>query len=487
MAATVHYPVKVEATLDAPLSRWLWLVKWLLAIPHFIVLAFLWLAFFALSVVAFVAILVTGRYPRAIFDFNVGVLRWTWRVQYYAYGALGTDRYPPFTLAERADYPAHLEIAYPEHLSRGLVLVKWWLLAIPQYLIVGFFIGGGAWVAWRSGQDDVRWGGGLIGVLVVIAGIVLAFTGRYPKSIYDFVLGMNRWVLRVAAYAVLMTDRYPPFRMDMGGHEPGGTLTVSEPPEPPEPPPPFEPSAAGPAQPAPGAPPTAPSPSSGWTAGRIVALVIGSVLGIVSTGLLVAGGALLVLDHTHRDAAGYLGLGTRSYATDGYAVVSGPIRLDSPTSGWASLHNTVGTVRVTVHPTDPGRALFVGIAPSGAAGRYLRGTDRLVINDLEVVGLPRDTTHLAGGPPSAAPAATHIWVQSAQGTGTQTLRWKPTNGSWTIAVMNADGSATVDVRAQLAATTPALPRAGYVVLVTGLVTLAAATALVVVPVRRASV
>src|SRR6476469_8234418 len=106
--AVATYPVQVDATLDTGLTRWLWLVKWLLAIPHFIVLAFLWLAFVVLSVVAMVAIVVTGRYPRGIFDFNVGVLRWTWRVAYYAYGALGTDKYPPFSLAERADYPAHL-------------------------------------------------------------------------------------------------------------------------------------------------------------------------------------------------------------------------------------------------------------------------------------------------------------------------------------------------------------------------------------------
>lgn len=163
-----------------------------------------------LSVVAGVAILVTGRYPRGIFDFNVGVLRWTWRVQYYAIGAFATDHYPPFTLQDDPGYPAHFDVEYPEHLSRGLVLVKWWLLAIPHYLIVALFIGG-TWAAYHFG--------GLISVLTVIAAVIVAFTGSYPRSVYDFVLGMNRWVLRVAAYASLMTDEYPPLRLDMGGTE----------------------------------------------------------------------------------------------------------------------------------------------------------------------------------------------------------------------------------------------------------------------------
>jgi hypothetical protein len=214
------YPLRVEAELSSELSRGLWLVKWLLVIPHVIVLVFLWVAFLVLSVGAFFAILVTGRYPRAIFDFNVGVLRWTWRVGYYSYSALGTDRYPPFTLGDDRDYPARLSVEYPQPLSRGLVLVKWWLLALPHYLVVAVFAGG-AWAGFSAANDDSAWtsGGGLIGLLVLIAGVVLLFTGRYPRAIFDFVMGMNRWVFRVAAYAALMTDAYPPFRLDMGGPE----------------------------------------------------------------------------------------------------------------------------------------------------------------------------------------------------------------------------------------------------------------------------
>jgi hypothetical protein len=219
---TSPYPLRLTGELSPQLSRWLWLVKWLLAIPHFVVLFFLWIAFVAVSVVAFFAILFTGRYPRSLFEFNVGVLRWSWRVGFYSYSALGTDAYPPFTLKDVPDYPARLEVAYPESLSRALVLVKWWLLALPHYLVVAVFVGGAS----AGAGADRMWGaGGLVGLLVLFAGVMLLFTRRYPQPLYDFVLGMNRWAFRVAAYATLMTDEYPPFRLDMGGDEPPASAT----------------------------------------------------------------------------------------------------------------------------------------------------------------------------------------------------------------------------------------------------------------------
>jgi hypothetical protein len=216
------YPAAISGALDPNLSRGMWLVKWFLAIPHFFCLAFLWAAFAVLTVVAFFAILFTGRYPRGIFDFNVGVLRWNWRVAFYALNPAGTDRYPPFSL-EDADYPARLEIAYPERLSRGLVLVKWWLLAIPHYIIVGILTSGVLWWAGDfGGKGAFRFAGGLMGILVFIALVVLLFGGRYPRGLFDLVMGLNRWVIRVAAYAGLMRDEYPPFRLDMGENDPSG-------------------------------------------------------------------------------------------------------------------------------------------------------------------------------------------------------------------------------------------------------------------------
>ena len=215
------YPVSVMGELTEPPARGWWLIKWLLALPHYIILVFLWIAFVVVTIIAFFAILFTAKYPRGLFNFNVGVLRWGWRVGFYSYQALGTDKYPPFTLKSVADYPADLEVEYPEKLSRGLVLVKWWLLAIPHYIVVGIFQGGWRWdsapfmgdwtsAPWSAGSGE---GAGLIFVVVIIAAIALLFTGKYHQDIFKFVIGLNRWSYRVAAYAALMTDKYPPFRL----------------------------------------------------------------------------------------------------------------------------------------------------------------------------------------------------------------------------------------------------------------------------------
>jgi hypothetical protein len=213
--ATTSNPVRLEGELQPGLSRGLWLAKWLLLIPHLIVLGFLWPAFAVLTIVAFVTQLRGGRYPRWIFDFNVGVLRWTWRVNFYGYGALGTDRYPPFTLGPVPDYPARLDIDYPEEQTTGRSLFSTWLAGIPQYVIAGI-LGGGAGIAWAAEHSIFT---GLIGVLVLVAAIVLAVNGEYPSNLFEYVIGLNRWVVRVVAYGALMTTAYPPFLLHKGERE----------------------------------------------------------------------------------------------------------------------------------------------------------------------------------------------------------------------------------------------------------------------------
>jgi len=219
----IAYPARLTGELDPRLSRWLWLVKWFLAIPHYVVLAFLWIAFLVTTVIAGFAVLFTGHYPRTLFDFNVGVLRWSWRVGFYATTAIGTDRYPPFTLA-RTDYPADFDVDYPDRLSHGLVLIKSWLLAIPHLIIIGLFTSNVPY--WWDTANDMSSayqsaaGISLLGMLVFVAGVFLLITRKYPPALFDLTIGINRWIYRVITYVALMRDEYPPFQLDQGQHEP---------------------------------------------------------------------------------------------------------------------------------------------------------------------------------------------------------------------------------------------------------------------------
>lgn len=447
------YPVRVEGHLTTPLSRWLWLVKWILAIPHYVILAFLWVTFAVLTVFAFFAILFTGRYPRAVFDFNVGVLRWSWRVAFYTYSALGTDRYPPFTLEDVPDYPARFQVEYPERLSQGLVLVKWWLLAIPHYAVVAFFVGWGgySWWNWYS------WGWihalGLIGVLVLIAAVVLLFTDKYPGAIFDFVLGMNRWVLRVAAYATLMTDRYPPFRMDTGGTDPEGPAGA----EPPVSTPSESPAGAA----------GVPTPS----VGRIVAAVVGALLILGSATMGAIGGAALWTE-SHRDADGFVNTGTAQFDTNTYAI-----RFDTGNiSASRSMSSGEPTeVRVRAESEVP---VFVGIGPASEVSAYLSGVAHAQVQDLGDDGYGGDYDRyryregyqiVPGDQAPQPPASQGFWVASASGSGEQSLTWNVQPGQWSVVVLNADGSRVVDADLSAGAKVPGLIGLGIGLLLGALV------------------
>jgi hypothetical protein len=406
------YPLRLEGRLDPSLGRWLWLVKWLLAIPHVIVLVFLWAAFVVMTIVAFFAILFTGRYPRGIFDFNVGVLRWTWRVVFYTYGANGTDRYPPFTLDEVPAYPATLEVDYPERLSRGLVLIKWWLLAIPQYCIVAILIGGAGGFLW---YEETGWAPGLITLLVLFAAVALLFTARYPHGIFDFVIGLNRWAFRVAAYGGLMTDRYPPFRLDQGEGDVGAPLRL------------FEEDAA---------PEAVAAPARRWTVGKVVAIVVGSILALFSLGLLAAGCAGIVVDQTQRDSEGFLMSPSEPFDTSSYAIVSESFDIGADVPQWV-IDELIGTVRIT---SESERPVFIGIGPERDVDTYLGDVRHAIVTDFN---LNPDYSPRPGGPPSSPPGEQTFWEASKSGVGEQVLDWELEDGDWVIVVMNEDGSAGV--------------------------------------------
>jgi Domain of unknown function (DUF4389) len=430
------YPVYVEGHLERP-SRWLWLVKWLLAIPHYVLLALLWIGFIACSLVAFVAVLFTGRYPRGIFDFNVGVLRWTWRVAFYAYGANGTDRYPPFTLDDVPDYPARFDVAYPERQRRGLPLIGWWLAGLPHYVIVGIFVGSGVAVGIHFG---------LIGVLVVVGVVILLVRGTYPRSVFDLVLGLNRWVLRVVAYAALMTPDYPPFRLDVGEAEPAAQLTL--------------PGTTAPEGQMPLAGEAA--PPRRWGPGRVALAVGASIAALLALCAVAAAAIALVYHGTQRNSDGYLMTNSRAYSTPTYALMSDSYR--AGTSGdWFVARDILGKVRIQATSAAP---VFIGIAPERAARAYLTGVAHEETNQFDAHR--SDFRLRAGGAPRVPPTASQIWDASATGRGTTTLTWKPHNGNWRVVLMNADVSRNVRADVRVGARFPHLLAIALIVLGIGL-------------------
>jgi hypothetical protein len=469
---TDSYPLRVTASLERPPGRWLWLVKWLLVIPHALVLLVLWACFFVLTVIAFFAILFTGRYPRALFEFNAGVLRWTWRVSFYSYSALGTDAYPPFSLHDDPSYPAHLDVVYPETLSRGLVLVKWWLLAIPHYLVLSIFFGAGPTIVWEaSGSvNRVQWAISLVTLLALIAGVVLLVSGPYPRGIFDLLVGLNRWGLRVTAYAALMTDQYPPFRLDQGGAEPGAPRSPT-----PAPTPVAVAQGTGPAPSGQG--------TGAWGPGRVISLALGGLALLIGLGTLGAGGTLLAVDRGWRDADGFLMTRTAAYRTSTFALVTEPAHIETDAAPWVT-DRVLGDVKITVTALG-GAPVFVGVGQSADVDRYLAGVGHATIasgTTMNRVG--RLTTVTPGGPPSAAPDGAMSWAHSASGTGTQTLTFRVEPGTWSLLVMNADGSGGVAADVALGAKFPGVTGFAGVTIAVGAALLLLGLALVLGAVLR---
>jgi hypothetical protein len=330
--------------------------------------------------------------------------------------------------------------------------VKWWLLAIPHYIVVAVFVGGGTWAAWQAGDQAVQYGGGLVGVLVLIAVVALLFTGRYPRGIFDLVLGMDRWALRVGAYAGLMTDRYPPFRLDLGGTDPAA-LTAE----------------AVAAQPA--------GTASAWSAGRIGGVIGGSLLALLAAGLLSAGIAGLVVDQTQRDGQGYVMTPAQTYSTGTYALVSETARVDVRGPDWGDVvDDLVGDVKVR---SVSDAAVFVGIGPADAVAGYLAGVPHEQLGDLaDATG-----TVVAGADRPAAPQDQPFWVASTSGAGEQTLRWNVQDGDWRAVVMAADGTRAVSSELAVGAELPGLLEVSLALAGGGALLLLAGGVVLVVAVR----
>ncbi len=341
---------------------------------------------------------------------------------------------------------------YPDHLSRGLVLVKWWLLAIPHYVVVGIFVGGGWYVVSSADGTELPAAGvGLIDILVLVAAVVLLFTGRYPQPVFDLVLGLNRWVLRVAAYASLMTDTYPPFRLDLGGNDPGsGVIAVPAP----------EPKASEAAT-------TSGGPGH-IGAGRATAVVLGSLLGLVALGLLAGSAMVQFADKAVRDDDGYLMSSTVNLESPGYAVTSGSAELNRGPAPIALPERWLGTVKVEAIPhTENG--IFVGIARTADVDAYLTGVARSVALDHVSDDGSVDLDFTDGGSPPVAPTDAEFWAATAAGQGPQELTWPSEAGDWTLVVMNGGGTTPVEADVAIGATAPILDEVAIFLLIAGLV------------------
>ena len=184
-----EYPLQLEIDYPDRLSRLLIFVKWLLLIPHYIALLVLGIGAYVVWIISFFAVLITGSYPAGMFNYMVGVYRWTARVN--AYQFFITDAYPPFTLEDDPNYPVRVQMPYPETIARWRPLVNW-LLGIPAILgllVLGIAAYVGIFLSW----------------------FVILITGRIPEGLFDLTGVFIRWQLRVNVYIYWMTETYPPF------------------------------------------------------------------------------------------------------------------------------------------------------------------------------------------------------------------------------------------------------------------------------------
>lgn len=235
---------------------------------------------------------------------------------------------------------------------------------------------------------------------------------------------------------------------------------------------------AGPGQPQPAGPP---GRATGWTAARIISVVIGSVLALISLGLLTGGGALLWADQTQRQD-GYLTSSATTYSTRGFALASESIGLH--TQGWDWASGVVGKVRIHVTAAGSSQPVFLGIAPTAAANRYLANVPYATVTNFGD-DTSATTAHLGTARPATPPQSARIWAAQVSGTGTQALTWTPRSGDWTVVAMNGNATPGLTVRADAGATIPSLPWIAAGLLAGGVLLAVGGVLLIVLPIRRA--
>src|SRR4029453_16398814 len=315
----------------------------------------------------------------------------------------------------------------------------------------------------HRGGDDWGWRGGpgLIALLVLFAAVALLVTTRYPQGIFDFVLGLDRWVARVVAYAGLMTDAYPPFRLHQGGEEKEPGARGAE--EPPAPSPVNEAVEV--------------APPSRRGAGGVALIVAGSIAALLAFALLVGGCAAVVVDRTQRDDDGFLMSPTEDFSTATYAITSESADVDLDGPDWATT-DLLGTVRIR---SESERPVFVGIAREADVADYLDGGGHAVVTE---IGEEPEYSERQGDAPEGPPADQTFWAASATGAGEQTLEWEPEDGSWNVVVMNAGASRGVAADLSIGAELDPLIWIGVGLLVGGGLLAAASALAITAGIRR---
>jgi hypothetical protein len=211
-------------------------------------------------------------------------------------------------------------------------------------------------------------------------------------------------------------------------------------------------------------------------------MVAAGLAGLLSLGLLAAGGLLLWGD-SQKDDQGYLSTRTERFATNTYALTTDNLDIDLDGADWLLDRDRFGKVRLTVSPNSA-KPVFVGVARTADVTRYLSGTGHELVDDVDFSPFTADYRRLDGTRKPAAPGSQKFWEESASGSGRQTLTWDVDDGDWSIVVMNADATRQVDVGVKAGAELGFLKGAGWGALISGLTVLSFAALLAILGIRQ---